>query len=265
MCRFFSLVSNPKDGDIMYCDWTVRELFLKKDPSISKLDSPDSHSSIATYFGYNGEKEDVLNKYEYNPLTKKFQVDQMNGEDDSASVEAFCKRLDFKKIVPMLIIKSVIHPLSIKPKKIGIEEINLLHAWASVRNSTGNSFWASIWDTVWDTVGDTVGASVRDTIGDSIWDTFWASIEESVKDSLLASVKDSTTASVRDTLGAYISSFFSIEFKYDFSPAVTLWEKGLIPTYNCKVWQLRGGEKAEILWSECEKGYVNSFRKRNEQ
>ena len=59
MCSFFSVVSDGK-GKVMYFDWKLREKCLSK-----KLPfEPDSHTSIATHFGYEGAKEDSLNKYE---------------------------------------------------------------------------------------------------------------------------------------------------------------------------------------------------------
>ena len=140
MCQFFSVVSNGK-GKIMYFDWALREKCLNKVLSYE----PDSHTSIADYFGYRGKKEDVLNKYEYNPLTKKFQVDQLNTKDDSKVVERFCNKLDFKTIVPQLIIKPIIHPFELKPKKVTQKDIQLLKKWVSVRDSVRVSVWASVW------------------------------------------------------------------------------------------------------------------------
>ena len=73
MCRFFSMCSDG-NGNPIYFDWKLRKQIL--DGTIKTVESPDSHTSIATYFGHKGEKEDKLNKYEYNPFTKEFTVDQ---------------------------------------------------------------------------------------------------------------------------------------------------------------------------------------------
>jgi len=98
--------------------------------------------------------------------------------------------------------------------------IKLLNKWASVRASVRDSLWDSLWDSVW--------ASVRASVRDSVW----ASVRDSVRDSVWASVRDS----VRDSVCAYISSLFpNINFNYDFSPAIELWNAGLIPVfYNSK-------------------------------
>jgi hypothetical protein len=88
---------------------------------------------------------------------------------------------------------------------------------------------------------------VRDSVRDSVW--------ASVGDSVGASVRDSVWASVRDSVGVYLSSFFSITYKLDFSPAVKLWEMGLVPSFDGKKWRLHGKEKADILWKESPKGW----------
>ena len=147
MCQFFSLVTNGK-GRIMYFDWELREKCIKKELNYE----PDSHTSIADYFGFKGSKEDTLNKYEYNPLTKNFTVDQLNTINDSKSIESFCKKLDFKKIIPQLILKPIVHPFELKPKKVGKKVIELLKQWNSVWDSVGNSVRDSVWDSVWDSV-----------------------------------------------------------------------------------------------------------------
>ena len=76
----------------------------------------------------------------------------------------------------------------------------------------------------------------------------WASVWASVRDFVWASV------------WAYAGSFFSLPRsawrhtekiggkKYPFQSAVGLWESGLVPSFNGKIWRLHGGPKAEILW-----------------
>jgi len=224
MCKLFSLVSDG-NGKIMYFDWTLREKCLKKEFSYE----PDSHTSIADYFGYKGKDEDILNKYEYNPLTKEFKVDQLNTIDDSDKVKQFCLNLDFKTIVPQLIIKPIVNPLMLpKIEKVTGNDIALLKQWDSV--------WASVWDSVWASVWD----SVRASVGDSVWDSVWAS----VWDSVWASVWDSVWASVR----AYISTYFDIKYNFDYSSSNKLWERGLVPSFDGKIWRLHTGKNADIVF-----------------
>jgi hypothetical protein len=66
--------------------------------------------------------------------------------------------------------------------------------------------------------------------------------------------------SAGDSVWAYIGSFFSIPHSgwkytehincegYPFRSAVDLWEMGIIPSYDGKVWRLHTGPDARILW-----------------
>ena len=249
MCNFFSLVSNG-NGKIMYFDHKIRKQIMSNKLSYEQ----DSHTSIADYYGYKGKMEDKLNKYEYNPLTKVFTIDQINTINDSQEVEKYCNNLDFKKIVPKLIVKPIINPLQIKRKNTNVtgNEIKLLKEWASVRDSVRDSVWASVWASV----GDSVWASVRDSVWASVRDSVWALVRASVRDSVWASVRDSVWASVRDSVWAsvgdsvwaYYSSFFKIKYKYDFTSCIKLWEAGFVPSYDGEVWRLHSGKKANIVY-----------------
>jgi hypothetical protein len=234
MCRFFSFVTEPENngGKRFYFDWDYRKANLNVHP---EDDNADSHSIICKHFKL---KEDVCNKYEFNPLTKEFVVDQINAPvDDRIQVEEWVNNLDFKKVVEPLIIKPIVNPLELKmvkkPTKAQIKLLEELDSvWASVRDSVGDSVRASVRDSVWDSVGD----SVRD----SVWD--------SVRDSVGASVWDSVRASVRASVWAYVSSFFDIKYNLDFSPCVKLWEQGLVPSFDGKTWRLHSGKKATIVY-----------------
>jgi len=196
MCNFFSFNSDGKE--FYWFDWELRKKVLA-----GKLDyEPDSHTSIADYFGFKGKKEDSLNKYEYNPLTKKFRVDQINIKDDSRKAEVWVKSLDFKEVCPLLIVKPIIHPFKLGVVKPTKKDIELLKVWASV------------WD------------SVRDSVWDSVW--------------------------------AYTSGYFDLakwqhikhtKGRNPYQPLITLWEKGLVPSFDGKKWQLHSGEKAKIVWA----------------
>ena len=90
MSQYFSLVSNG-DSKPLYFDATIRKKILKGELNYEL----DSHTSIADYFGFKGEKEDKLNKYEYNPILKTFQIDQKNNPvDDSEQIKKFCEELE---------------------------------------------------------------------------------------------------------------------------------------------------------------------------
>ena len=194
MCKFFSFLTEPENhgGQRFYFDWDYRKNHLRGD-------NYDSHSTLAKVFGL---KEDICNKYEYNPLTKSFEIDQINSEiNDSVTAENWVNQLDFSKVVEPLIIKPIINPLELpEVKTVSEEQIKLLRVWASVWASVGDSVWASVRDSVWDSVG------------------------------------------------AYCSTFFNIEYNYDFYSANKLWESGLVPSFDGKTWRLNVDKNAKIVY-----------------
>ena len=138
MCEFFSIVTEPegRGGERFYFKWTQRN----KDSS----GEFDSHSTICKHYKLD---EDVCNKYEFNPLTKEFEVDRINSEvDDRVQVEEWVNNLDFKKVVKPLIVKPIIHPFNdvSEVEQVTEEHIKWLKEYISV--------WASVWDSVRDSV-----------------------------------------------------------------------------------------------------------------
>jgi len=222
----------------------------------------DSHTSIADYFGYKGAKEDTLNKYEYSPLTRLFEIDRLNTTYDSKQIQEFCEKLDFKKIVPELIIKPIIHPFKDRDcVNVTKKDIILLKKWIKVGGSVWNSVRGSVWDSVGGSVWDSVGDSVRDSVRGSVWNSVrgsvWDSVGGSVWNSVGGSVWDSVGGSVWDSVGGYISSYFNIpKWKYikhkkgqnPFQPCIDLWEKGLVPSFDGKTWRLHGGKEGKIVY-----------------
>ena len=223
MCHFFSFVTDG-NGNHYYTDWLYRKNNLTKDN--------DSHSYIAKL---NGLSEDKLNKYEYNPLTETFKVGQINNAvDDRIQSEDWVRKLDFSLIVEPLILKPIFNPLVDVQmvKKVTKEDLVLLKEWASV------------WDSVRDSVGDSVGASVWY----SVWTSVRASVWDSVWASVWASVRDSVWASVRDSVGAYSSSFVNTDYKFNFAVMNDLYKRGLVPSFDGKIWRLHSGLKAKVVW-----------------
>ena len=218
MCNFFSFVTDPINhpAEYYYFDWEYRKDNLEADDA-------DSHSHICKEFNL---REDTCNKYEFDPLTKAFVIDQINAErDDSEAAEKWANRLDFKTVVEPLIVKPIVNPLKLpKVEKPTDEQIGWLKewisVWASVGNSVRDSVWASVWNSIWASIGHSVCDSVCDSIGNSVWDSVWA----------------------------FTSSFFAIDYKYDFSPAVKLWEAGLVPSFDGTTWRLHSGEKADVVY-----------------
>ena len=210
MCNFFSFVTDPVGhlAEYYYFGGEYRKANLDDE-------GVDSHSHICAHFNLN---EDRCNKYEFNPLTKAFRIDQINSErDDSEAAEKWVKRLDFKTVIEPLIVKPIVNPFGLpKVEQVTDEQIGWLKVWASVRASV----WASVW------------ASVRASVKASDWDTVWEAVG----------------ASVGASVTAYISSFFDIDYKFDFSSAVKLWEAGLVPSFDGTTWRLHTGKDAKIIY-----------------
>ncbi len=218
MCQFFSFVTDPVNhpAEYYYFDWEYRKAHLNDD-------GVDSHSHICAYYLLN---EDRCNKYEYNPLTKAFTVDQINSNrDDSEAAEKWANRIDFKTIVEPLIVKPIVNPLELpKVEQVTDEQIDWLKSWASVVAS----------------VRYAVGYAVRYAVLAPVW----ASVEASIWASVWASVR----YAVGDSVWAYFSSFFAINYEYDFSSAVKLWEAGLVPSFDGTTWRLHSGESADVVY-----------------
>ena len=214
MCNFFSFVTNPVDnpGWYYYFDWQYRKANLDDE-------GVDSHSHICAHFNLD---EDRCNKYEFNPLTNKFEIDMINSErNDSEAAEKWVKRLDFKTVVEPLIVKPIVNPLELpKVEQVTDEQVA----------------WLREWDSVWASASASVRDSVRDSVGYSVGDSVWDSVGYSVRSSVWASVT------------AYIGSFFDIDYKFDFSSAVKLWEAGLVPSFDGTTWRLHSGERAAVVF-----------------
>ena len=169
-----------------------------------------------------------------------------------------------------------VNPLKIEAGPVTDEEIELLKKWRNVRGNVRGSIGDSIWDSIWDNLGRCVWSSIWDNvgrcIGDSIWDSIWDNVGRyvgryvggSVWDSVCGrgsawdSLRGSIRGSIEDSVGAYISSLYPgiKKWKYidhpegenPFQPAITLWHKGFVPSFDGKTWRLHVGENAEVVW-----------------
>lgn len=242
MCNFFSFVTDPINhpAEYYYLDWEYRKAHLQKDDA-------DSHSHICEEFKLN---EDRCNKYEFNPLTKEFEIDHIySRKDDSEAAEKWANRLDFKTVVEPLIVKPIVNPFELpKVSEPTEEQIGWLKEWDAVRDS----FWASVvvfaGASVRASVGNSVWASAGNSVLDSVWNSVRYSVWAQVRDSVGYSVGYSVRDSVWDTVGAYISTFIDGEYRDDLSPAVKLWEAGLVPSFDGTTWRLHSGKSADVVY-----------------
>jgi len=215
---------------------------------------PDSHSRICSRFFV---REDSVNKFEFNPLTREFTVDNLNTVDNKVQAEDWVKSLNFKRIIPLLIIKPIVNPLKIKAKKVTALEISKLETWNSVwnsvRNSVQNSVQNLVRDSVWNSVRNSVQNLVRNSVYSSVQDSVrssvWNSVYNSVRDSAGISAWNSVRDSVWDSVYAYLSTFFSIDYKYDFSSINFLWESGFVASFDGTLWRLHTGNNAKIVYT----------------
>ena len=219
MCQFFSFLTTDK-GDYLYLNAEQRK----------GLDKPDSHSEIAKAY-HKKRNSKKINAYEYNPLTQELVLDSKMFDENIDKVKDWCLNLDFKTIVPELIIKPIINPFKIDCKEVTQQDVDNLKKWVSVCDS--------VWGSVRASVRDSVRDSVYDSVGDSVCDSIYASVR--------ASVWDSVRDSVWDSVAAYISSFFDLDGKWQgfenvkgnpFQCCIDLWEKGLVPSFDGKIWRL---------------------------
>jgi len=166
-----------------------------------------------------------------------------------------------KELDSILVYKDIIHPFKdVRIRKRTTKwDVDLLRQWDSAWRSVGRSVRDSVWDSVGRSVRDSVRDSVWDSVGDSVWDSVWDSVGRSVWDS----VRDSVGRSVRDSVGAsveaYLGSFFNLpryawkytdKIKtdgYPFQPAVDLWERGLVPSFDGKTWRLHAGPDGRVV------------------
>ena len=89
MCKFFSFVGDGY-GNYLYSDWNTR----KKNPEYDH----DSHTTILTINEVPPHLQDRWSKYEYNPLTKEFTVDQGVEGHDHEAAENWVQHLNFKNV-----------------------------------------------------------------------------------------------------------------------------------------------------------------------
>lgn len=243
MCSFFSLVTSPDlfPNKKFYLNWEFR----RDNP----FENPDSHSIICRTFSL---PEDRSNKYEYNPLTGKFKADGINADvDDSLQVESWCKVLDFKTVNPYLIVKPVVNVATL-PEVIEItkEHLKLLEDWKKAYTAFCSSLeFAATSDAVF----SKTFRLVQDSKKDSRWCTVWNLIQETVSEEVNYSARhlpDVLRSAFLRAKYFYCTSFFDIEYGYNFSPVVKLWEAGLFTYFDGRVWRIYSGKNTKLLYKQ---------------
>ena len=199
----------------------------------------DAHSGLAKIGGYQDRQLGEFAQAEITPKNNDYlNPDEWVFRFDESPIPTWCGAKEkelclaahkswLKKLEKFINRHPVIHPFKLTPSTtIQPRHIRLLKKWDSVGRSVGDSVRDSVWDSFWGSIWDSVGASVRG----SVW----------------------------DSVGAYTGSFFNIPVwkyvkhpkgKYPYQPLVTLWNIGLVPSFDGTTWRLHGGPKAAVLFS----------------
>jgi hypothetical protein len=243
MCNFFSLISNGK-GKAYYFNRDLRQQII--DGKLNYV--VDSHASIAEFFKPETKlTEDMVNKYEYNPITTKFIIDGLYAKNNDAErIEAFCRQLDFNDVVPnWAYLKDILERLQVyKP-------INPIIATTMPSKSRIKKIMAQVGDQVRAQVRDQVWAQVRDQVWAQVGDQVWAQVWAQVRDQVWAQVGDQVRAQVRDQVWAQvgviayyaIKLFMNIPYEH---PAFDLIRLGIMVIGVAGKYQVFG-EKGKFL------------------
>ena len=177
-------------------------------------------------------------RYKYMKLRNSLSDDE---------IKAMCREIELELGYKLSEALYPVNPLLLPKTTVNDEDLELLKQWDSVGGS------------VWDSVKDSVGYSVWSSVKDSVWDSVWDSVGYSVG------------YSVENSVGAYIGSLFPSIGKwkyknhehsqYPFQSAVNLWYRGLVPSFDGKIWRLHSGEKVEVVWQEPEIGWLKAQEK----
>ena len=178
-------------------------------------------------------------RYEYIKLGNPLSDDE---------IKALCREIEPELGYKLSEALYPVDPLLLPKATVTDADIELLKQWDSVSGNVEYSVRHSICN------------SVRDSVKNSVWYSagynVWYSVRYSVRDS------------VRDSVWAYIGSLFpSInkwkcknheQGKFPFQSAVNLWCRGLVPSFDGKIWRLHSGEKVEVVWEEPEIGWLKA-------
>ena len=183
----------------------------------------DSHSDLARLGGYQDRVLGEFAKIEITPKNGDYLYpDEWAYSVDESPVPVWCGMHEkelclaahakwLKKLDKFIIWHPVVHPLKIAaPETIGPKHIRLLKKWDSVAASVRASVWASVRDSVWASVGAYTGSFFRIPV--------WKYVKHP-------------------------------KGKYPYQPLVTLWNAGLVPSFDGTIWRLHGGKKATVLFS----------------
>ena len=236
----------------------------------------DSHTDLAKLGGYADRQLGEFSKFEITPKNRNYLFpDEWIFKWDEDVLPSWCgtkhkeaalaaHKKWIKQLNKILVRKKVVHPFRdvAPPAKIERKHILLLKRWDSVESLVGSSIRVSVSDSVRGSIEDSIWVSIRVLVSDSIrvsvWNSIRVSVRSSMRDFIEDSIEDSIRDSVWDSIYAYSGSFFKIpkwknvehiKGAYPFRPAVTLWNQGIVSSFDGVTWRLHGGPKADVLFS----------------
>jgi len=140
------------------------------------------------------------------------------------------------------------------------QDILMLKEWVGIMSSfmqsnVGNSVGKSVFASVGASIGNEVLHSIRVRVSDIIL----AGVLASVGDNISPADKDNNIGlSLRDSVLAYSGSLFPNikkwkyiiheENKYPYQAAVDLWKRGLVASFDGKIWRLHSGKDASVVF-----------------
>ncbi len=196
MCNFFSFLS---DGDhkLYYFSAADRRKRVKFRDGQS-VQSYDSHTSIALYYGLN---EDDWSKAEYNPFTDKLTIDQQHTTWDEDKVRGMLTGVDWRGLCGDLEgVRAFLRELKditwFQPDGTLTDGagIRVFETWAAAR--------AAAWDAARDAARDAAVDAAWDAALDAAWDAAldaaWAAAWAAARDAAWAAAWDAAWAAARD-------------------------------------------------------------------
>ena len=174
MCKFFSLLSDGH-GKITYFDAKLRRAIKAgeiKDNAGNPITQPDSHSSIAAYYGLD---EDKHNKWEYNPYTDVLEKDSMPVKDDTTCVHDALNALDWRGIAgDVAAVRELLAALRANKWMDGHgvlpDGVKMYDTWDDAWDAAQGSEWDEATRASWDAALKVAQNAARDAARDILMD-----------------------------------------------------------------------------------------------
>ena len=209
--------------------------------------------TTAKYKGKSVVFSEGKQRYEYQCI-KKVLTD--------VEIKALCRKAEPELGYKLYEALYPLNPLKMPKVEVTEKDIQTLKAWDSIRASVR----ASVWDSIW----ASIRASIRASVWDSVRDSVWVSVGVSVGVSVWETVWDSAMESVWAYMGSLFPNVGKWEYMehehgiYPFQPAVDLWYRGMVPSFDGKLWRLHSGENADVVWTEPSEGWLKNQEESND-